>query len=107
MLLYVYMYTLSPSLPPSLPPSLSPSPLHTPASPTKPQPQRQKAKVLYKWKGSKDNHLSIKKGEVISIIEQTEKWWSAESGGKVGWVPKTFVKLLEEDAGESQTDSSR
>lgn len=59
-----------------------------------------KAKVLYSWKGSKDNHLPIKKGEVITVLQRSEKWWSGEAGGRLGWFPKTFVKLLEEGEGE-------
>ena len=68
---------------------------------------REKAKVLYNWKGSKDNHLSIKKGEVISILNKSEKWWSGESKGSVGWFPKTFVKILEEDGSHERVEKKQ
>ncbi len=53
------------------------------------------AEVLYTWKGSKDNHLNLNKGEIVSLLQQSEKWWSGECNGAVGWFPKTFVKILE------------
>ena len=53
------------------------------------------AKVLFSWKGSKDNHLSLVEGEVIQVLQQSEKWWSGQLEDKVGWFPKTFVKVLD------------
>ena len=58
-------------------------------------PPTQMAVVLFSWQGSKDNHLSITKGERIGILQQGDKWWSGEKGGKAGWFPRTFVKLEE------------
>ena len=54
-----------------------------------------KAQVLFSWKGSKDNHLTLEKGLVVSVLEQNDKWWSGEVEGRVGWFPKTFVRLLD------------
>lgn len=59
-------------------------------------PPPTKAKVLFSWQGSKDNHLSLNRGAVLTVYEQNEKWWSGELGGKVGWFPKTFVKIIAE-----------
>ena len=35
------------------------------------------------------------KGEEVQVLKQGDKWWSGQSNGKIGWFPKTFVKLLE------------
>jgi len=51
--------------------------------------------VKFTWQGTKGNHLSLVKGEEIQVLEQGDKWWSGQSNGKVGWFPKTFVKLVE------------
>ena len=61
-----------------------------------PAPPPSKAKVLFAWKGSKDNHLSLRKGALVTVYEQKDKWWSGELEGNVGWFPKTFVKIISE-----------
>ncbi len=43
-----------------------------------------RAQVMFNWTGSKENHLSIKKGEKVVVLQQGEKWWSGEVDGKVG-----------------------
>ena len=53
--------------------------------------------MLISWKGSMDNHLAIKKGEVIWVTDKSGKWWSGEIEGRVGWFPKPLVKVLEEE----------
>ena len=65
--------------------------------PTHVAPPPVKAKVLFAWQGSKDNHLSLKKGALLTVYEQKEKWWSGELEGKVGWFPKTFVKIVSDE----------
>ena len=53
------------------------------------------AQVIYSWEGTKANHLSLFEGEVIRVLQRSEKWWSGEYNGCVGWFPKTYVKLLD------------
>lgn len=53
--------------------------------------------MLFAWQGSKDNHLSLKRGAVVTVYEQGDKWWSGELDGKVGWFPKTFVKTISDE----------
>lgn len=76
-----------------------------------PAPPPSKAKVLFAWKGSKDNHLSLKKGALVTVYEQKDKWWSGELDGNVGWFPKTFVKIISEGeatgGGEKSTSKSQ
>ena len=33
----------------------------------------------------------------MEVMKKSEKWWSGRLEGKVGWFPKTFVKILEEE----------
>lgn len=55
-----------------------------------------KAQAIYTWMAKKDNHLTFNKGDLIAIKEQQEMWWSGELNGKVGWFPKSYVKLIDE-----------
>ncbi|OWF43900.1 intersectin-1-like isoform X1 [Mizuhopecten yessoensis] len=56
-------------------------------------PDGLQAQALYPWKAKKDNHLSFNKGDIITVKEQQEMWWSGELNGQVGWFPKSYVKL--------------
>lgn len=53
-----------------------------------------RAQSLYPWKAKKDDHLAFDKGEVIRILEQHELWWKGELNGKIGWFPKSYVKII-------------
>lgn len=53
-----------------------------------------KAAALYAYRGTKENHLSFNKNDVITIREQQDMWWSGELNGKVGWFPKSYVKIV-------------
>jgi hypothetical protein len=69
-------------------------------------PAAVQAKVLFSWQGSKDNHLSLVRGEVVRVLQQSEKWWSGEMQGQVGWFPKTFVKILEPEPEATPTKTT-
>jgi len=43
------------------------------------------AKALFNWN---DSHLTIHKGDIISLLQQGDKWWFGELNGQVGVVPK-------------------
>jgi len=51
--------------------------------PPLPAPPLLRARVIFSWTGSKDNHLPIQRGEMVTVLKQSEKWWSGEAGGKV------------------------
>ncbi|XP_076372509.1 dynamin associated protein 160 isoform X6 [Tachypleus tridentatus] len=57
-------------------------------------PDGLQAQALFPWKAKKDNHLTFNKGDVISVKEQQDMWWYGEFQGKVGWFPKSYVKLI-------------
>ena len=44
----------------------------------------------------KSNQLSLKKGQVLSVLVREGGWWFCETGGKSGWAPSTFLSPLEE-----------
>ena len=62
--------------------------------------------MLFTWQGSKDNHLSLTRGALVTVYEQREKWWSGELDGKVGWFPKTFVKIISDEEAAQRVESA-
>jgi len=40
---------------------------------------------MYPWLAKKDNHLTFSKGDIITVKEQQEMWWSGELNGKVSY----------------------
>ncbi|XP_014679614.1 PREDICTED: intersectin-1-like, partial [Priapulus caudatus] len=57
-------------------------------------PEGLQAQALCPWKAKKDNHLSFSKGDVILVKYQQDIWWSGELNGKIGWFPKSYVRLI-------------
>ncbi|XP_060608466.1 intersectin-1-like isoform X3 [Ruditapes philippinarum] len=57
-------------------------------------PEGLQAQALYPWKAKKENHLTFNKGDIILVKEQQDMWWSGEVGGKTGWFPKSYVRLM-------------
>ncbi|XP_065185638.1 intersectin-1-like isoform X1 [Sycon ciliatum] len=53
----------------------------------------ERAVALYNWKAKKDTHLSFKKGDIIIVKEKDDMWWSGDLDGKIGWFPKSYVKI--------------
>ena len=53
-----------------------------------------KAQALYPWRAKKENHLTFNKGDVITVHEQQDMWWSGALNDNVGWFPKSYVKIL-------------
>ncbi|XP_054706164.1 intersectin-1-like [Uloborus diversus] len=57
-------------------------------------PDGLQAQALFPWKAKKENHLSFNKGDVITVKEQQDMWWYGEFQDKLGWFPKSYVKLI-------------
>ncbi|PRP89238.1 hypothetical protein PROFUN_02112 [Planoprotostelium fungivorum] len=52
------------------------------------------AVVQYDFAAENDNQLSLKVGDMVTVIMQGENgWWSGEFNGKVGNFPGSYVKL--------------
>lgn len=58
-----------------------------------------KVQALSDFTGEQDGDLSFKKGEILTVIKTSEDgWWEAENAaGKLGVVPKTLLKIIEEN----------
>ncbi|XP_008306313.1 SH3 domain-containing kinase-binding protein 1 isoform X2 [Cynoglossus semilaevis] len=59
---------------------------------------REQCKVLFPYEAQNEDELSIKEGEIISIVTKDcadAGWWMGEIGGRQGVFPDNFVKLLE------------
>jgi hypothetical protein len=39
------------------------------------------------------NHLSFRKGDVILLRDQKDKFWSGELNGKIGWLPADSIRI--------------
>ncbi|CAN7975328.1 unnamed protein product, partial [Ixodes persulcatus] len=57
-------------------------------------PQGLQAQALFPWRAKKENHLSFNKGDIITVKEQQDMWWYGDFEGKVGWFPKSYVRLV-------------
>uniref|UniRef100_A0A8C8FHZ7 Osteoclast-stimulating factor 1 n=1 Tax=Oncorhynchus tshawytscha TaxID=74940 RepID=A0A8C8FHZ7_ONCTS len=58
---------------------------------------RELCKVIFPYDAQNEDELSIKEGEIISIINRDcadAGWWMGEVGGRKGVFPDNFVKLL-------------
>ena len=55
-----------------------------------------KVKALYDWDAKKENHLSFKAGDYITVLEKQDMWWSGEIDGRRGWFPKAHVQFMDE-----------
>ncbi|XP_074549578.1 SH3 domain-containing kinase-binding protein 1 isoform X4 [Halichoeres trimaculatus] len=59
---------------------------------------REQCKVLFPYEAQNEDELSLKEGEIVSIITKEcadAGWWMGEIGGRQGVFPDNFVKLLE------------
>ncbi|XP_033117116.1 dynamin-binding protein-like isoform X1 [Anneissia japonica] len=59
--------------------------------------QGKKGRVLFDFEGQTEQDLSVKKGDVITIVEQLDtEWYEAQNDmGSIGFIPVSYVKVLE------------
>ncbi|XP_037577665.1 SH3 domain-containing kinase-binding protein 1 isoform X5 [Dermacentor silvarum] len=77
-----------------------PSDTSTEAPKLPPKPVREQAKVLYAYEAQNDDELTIKEGDVITVLTkevEDKGWWKGELNGRVGVFPDNFVKLIKEE----------
>ncbi|KAJ8952296.1 hypothetical protein NQ318_007464 [Aromia moschata] len=48
--------------------------------------------AVYSFKGSNNDELCFKKGDVITVTQKDEGWWEGTLNGKTGWFPSNYVK---------------
>lgn len=53
--------------------------------------------ALYSFNKRKENELSLKKGDVVTVLEQNRSgWWKGQINGEIGRFPSNFCRVLEE-----------
>jgi len=80
------------------PPRNLPTP-NTPNRPPTTQPPKQKqpqCKAMYNYTAQDDDELTIRKGDVITIIKEHSEWWEGELNGRVGVFPANYVQKVED-----------
>lgn len=56
--------------------------------------------MLYAYEAQNDDELTIKEGDVITVLTkevEDKGWWKGELNGRVGVFPDNFVKLIKEE----------
>jgi len=53
-----------------------------------------RAQALYDFTSDDDTELCFKKGEIITILQDSGDWWEGELNGIQGLLPSNYVKLL-------------
>ena len=59
--------------------------------------------VLFPYTAQEEDELSLKEGQLITIITkycEDEGWWKGEIDGKVGLFPDNFVEIVSQNLGE-------
>lgn len=54
-------------------------------------------RVLYQYEAANEDELSLKEGDIVTIVTkdvQDKGWWKGELRGHVGLFPDNFVVLL-------------
>ncbi|XP_072178842.1 intersectin-1-like [Diadema setosum] len=67
------------------------------------EPEGTEVKALYDWDAKKENHLSFKAGDVITVLEKQDMWWLGRIDGRRGWFPKAHVQFLDDVAPEGSS----
>lgn len=62
---------------------------------------------IFAWKARKDNQLSFPKNALITVRKQGESWWAGELDGKIGWFPRSYVKLIRNEAHALQAQAEQ
>ncbi|CAF1382771.1 unnamed protein product [Adineta ricciae] len=84
--------------------STSPTSMETPSSHPKTPPSQAskkttpiKARVLFDYKKSADDELSLAVGDIVTVLEkhlEDDGWWKGELNGRIGVFPDNYVEEL-------------
>jgi len=54
-----------------------------------------KVRAIFKFKGTNNDELKFKKGDIITITQKEDGgWWEGTLDGKTGWFPSNYVEEL-------------
>jgi len=58
-------------------------------------------KAVFKFKGTNNDELKFKKGDIITITQKEDGgWWEGTLDGKTGWFPSNYVEELSKESKE-------
>jgi SH3 domain-containing kinase-binding protein 1 len=61
---------------------------------------KEMCRVLFPYEAANDDELTLKEGELITLISREVPdlgWWRGELRGKVGVFPDNFVEIIQQD----------
>ena len=65
-----------------------------------PKPVREQAKVLFGYEAQNEDELTIKEGDIITIVSKEIEdvgWWKGELNGRIALFPDNFVEMIKSD----------
>ncbi|XP_054258288.1 SH3 domain-containing kinase-binding protein 1-like [Macrosteles quadrilineatus] len=65
-----------------------------------PKPMKELCRVMFPYDAVNDDELTLKEGDIITIISrdgQDKGWWRGELNGKVGVFPDNFIQVITAD----------
>jgi len=80
-------------LPQTPPPTNNPPP--TINAPPPKQNNAPKCKALYNYTAQENDELTLRKGDIITIIKEHPDWWEGEINGVVGVFPANYVTKVD------------
>jgi len=81
------------NLPTTPPPTTSLPPTNNVPPPR--QNNAPKCKALYNYTAQENDELSLRKGDIITIIKEHPDWWEGEINGVVGVFPANYVTKVD------------
>jgi len=62
------------------------------------QKKERKVKVLFDYTTTEEDQLPLKSGDILTLLEDDdENWWLGQLHDKVGFFPKSYVEVFEEN----------
>ncbi len=62
-----------------------------------------RARALYDFVARNEQEITLKKGDIIDVLEQEEGWWNGSSNGATGLFPGNYVELIAEERPRSNS----
>eukprot|EP00088_Acartia_fossae_P068401 TRINITY_DN8673_c1_g1_i5.p1 TRINITY_DN8673_c1_g1~~TRINITY_DN8673_c1_g1_i5.p1 ORF type:complete len:613 (-),score=149.34 TRINITY_DN8673_c1_g1_i5:499-2337(-) len=65
-----------------------------------------KVRAIFKFKGTNNDELKFKKGDIITLTQKKEEggWWEGTLDGKTGWFPSNYVEEVTDKGKADPTD---
>lgn len=70
---------------------------------------KQLCEVKYPYKAQNEDELTLKQGDIVTIISkdgQDPGWWKGELNGKIGLFPDNFVAIVKNDDTDDKTSTT-